>query len=64
MQTSHQTTAFHEPLFLHDYTLPSVAPTLGGGTYNRAYLATADASAQIHRFARNLRYAQPLSEIP
>jgi len=33
MQTSHQTTALHEPLFLYDSTLHSVAPTLGGA-YN------------------------------
>jgi len=30
---------------------------------NKAYLASADAFAQIPRFARNFRYAQPLSDI-
>jgi len=30
---------------------------------NRAYLATANASAQIPRYAQNFRYAQPLYAI-
>jgi hypothetical protein len=35
----------------------------GAAAYNRAYLALADISAQIARFARDFRYAQRLGEL-
>ncbi len=49
--------------FAHNSSLPLVAPAIVGAP-NRAYLASClRHSAQIPRYARNFKYAQPLSEI-